>query len=81
MLQSRYILLQRRCTPMSRLQILSQHVTQSNSVAVTENLRFFPTLVGERFGRAFKIGATVSPNLTKDEWIIVCVMCTLTHTF
>ena len=44
------------------LQILSQHVTQSNSEAITENLLFFPTLVGERFGREFKIGATVSPN-------------------
>ena len=44
------------------LQILSQYVTQSNSEAITENLLFFPTLVGERFGRAFKIGATVSPN-------------------
>ena len=38
----------------SDLQILSQHVTQSNSEAVTENLLFFPTLVGERFGRALK---------------------------
>ena len=60
---SQYILLQRPAVyHLIRLQILSQHVTQSNSVAVTENLLFFPTLVGERFGRAFKIGATVSPN-------------------
>ena len=39
MLQSRYILLQRPAVyPCPDLQILSQHVTQSNSVAVTENL-------------------------------------------